>query len=113
MLVSFAGYSADGPGGGASSGQGGSYGGVGTGVTDVSMLYGSIETPDHYGSQGFGATSTSNRGGGYIKVVATESVQIGNQTILTSNNYKLFSHETIITTSLQFTTVIIPRRRNS
>ena len=77
VALSSPGYSADGPGGGSTSGQGGSYGGFGTTVDNGARLYGSIETPDHYGSQGAGASSTTHRGGGYIKIVATESVQIG------------------------------------
>ena len=75
--MSLLGYQTGGAGAGASSGQGGSYGGLGVSVTDNTVLYGSVETPDHYGSQGFGATASSHRGGGYIKVVASEVVQIG------------------------------------
>ena len=71
------GYQSGGPGGGSGSGQGGSYGGLGASVTDNSRLYGSVVTPDHYGSQGAGATATSNRGGGYLKVTASNVVQIG------------------------------------
>lgn len=71
------GYKTGGPGSGTVSGQAGSYGGLGGGVTDASKLYGNVENPNHYGSNGFGATSTSGRGGGYVKIVATQYVQIG------------------------------------
>ena len=71
------GHTSGGPGEGTSSGQGGSYGGLASGVTDPSKLYGSVETPEHYGSNANGATASSGRGGGYIKVVAEDYIQIG------------------------------------
>ena len=73
----YEGYRTGGSGGGSGGGQGGSYGGLGVSVSDNTVLYGNVATPDHYGSEGAGATASTNRGGGYIKIVASDSVQIG------------------------------------
>jgi hypothetical protein len=43
----------------------------------LAKLHGSVDTPTHYGSNGYGATLTSGTGGGYIRIVATEYVSIG------------------------------------
>ena len=63
--------------GGTGEGSAGSYGGLGNGITDVNKLYGSVETPDHYGSNAVGASDSNGRGGGYIKIIASNYVQIG------------------------------------
>lgn len=67
------GPTAGGTGAGTSASQAGSYGGLGAGVTDTSKLYGSVITPDHYGSSG----NSGGRGGGYISIIASEYVVVG------------------------------------
>ena len=50
----------------ASSGNGGSYGGLGGGDTDDKSLYGNISFPTDYGSTGGGSSQNNGEGGGVV-----------------------------------------------
>jgi hypothetical protein len=60
--------------GAASSGQGATHGGRGVGNTKAT--YGSIQSPMTYGSNGNGATSSSGRGGGQLKLVVSNTLTV-------------------------------------
>lgn len=68
------GFKTGGPGAPSSTGQGASHGGKGLGNTKTP--YGNVKTPMAYGSNGPGATATTKRGGGQIKIVTTGSVTV-------------------------------------
>lgn len=63
------GYQSEGPGSASSNSVGGTHGGSG-GSNPVDP-YGSVIMPRTYGSNGFGATSSSKRGGGQVEVQVT------------------------------------------
>lgn len=66
------GYSSGGPGQPSSGSSGASHGGAGRNTADpTSLIYGSIVSPKVYGSNGYGATSSSGTGGGQIELVVT------------------------------------------
>ena len=67
------GYITDGPGGGNSNGEGGSYGGLGALDTVSDHLYGSPQMPVDYGSNGNSASSSGGKGGGQIKILVSGS----------------------------------------
>lgn len=46
-------------------------------MTDASLLYGSVTNPIDFGSNGFGASSGSGEGGGYVKLVVSGNILIG------------------------------------
>lgn len=68
------GYKSGGAGAAASSSQGATYGG--RGVSNTKSTYGSIESPMSYGSNGNGATDSSGRGGGQLKLVITKTLSV-------------------------------------
>ena len=70
-----AGYLTGGPGSPVSSGKMASHGGIGIG--NIKPLYGSIDSPMQYGSNGYAATNSSGRGGGQIKIVADSIIVDG------------------------------------
>lgn len=68
------GYKSGGNGAGASSEQGATHGGRGVGNTK--SAYGSITAPVSYGSNGYGATDSSGRGGAQVKLEVTNTITI-------------------------------------
>ncbi|WAR26297.1 TENX-like protein [Mya arenaria] len=60
--------------GAATSGKGATHGG--SGVSNTLAVYGNIKSPTSYGSNGAGATTSSGRGGGQIKLVVTNTLTI-------------------------------------
>ena len=68
------GYHRTGPGVGAVTGAGGSYGGNGGKVSDTSLLYGDMLRPSDYGSGGYGATTSGGCGGGQVELIVADSL---------------------------------------
>jgi len=69
-----AGFKSGGPGTASSGGQGATHGGRGVG--SMATSYGNIKEPNTYGSNGAGATLTTGRGGGQIKLVVSGALNI-------------------------------------
>ncbi|KAH3880032.1 hypothetical protein DPMN_003944 [Dreissena polymorpha] len=69
-----AGFVSNGPGSPSASGQGATH--AGSGVGNTKSVYGSVSSPITYGSNGFGATTSSGRGGGQIKLSATNTITV-------------------------------------
>ena len=65
------GHMSGGQGAGTASGEGGSHGGLGGNVNVASRLYGDILAPRSYGSSGYGASSSSGRGGGQLELIVS------------------------------------------
>ena len=68
------GYKTGGPGAATSSGMGASHGG--NGLDNTEAPYGNVRQPMTYGSNGQGATSSTKRGGGQIKLDVSNSITI-------------------------------------
>lgn len=68
------GFQFQGPGQANVNGQGATH--AGRGVGNSASVYGSIKSPEDYGSNGYSATSSLGRGGGQIKLVVTDTLSI-------------------------------------
>lgn len=68
------GFKTGGPGSASAAGKGATYGGTGHGNTKAT--YGSIKSPNKYGSNGNGASSSSGRGGGQVKLVVSKTLTV-------------------------------------
>lgn len=68
------GFKTGGPGSAASSSEGATHAGTGHGNTKAT--YGNIMTPNKYGSNGNGASSSSGRGGGQVKLDVSNTLTV-------------------------------------
>lgn len=78
------GYKSGGPGAASTSSQGATYGG--TGHASSKATYGSITGPNKYGSNGNGATSSSGRGGGQIKLSVSNTLTVDGTVDMSADN---------------------------
>ena len=78
------GYKTGGPGAATRSSQGASHGGNGLDNSDAP--YGNVRQPMTYGSNGQGATSSSKRGGGQIKLDVSNSLTIDGEIDVTAQD---------------------------
>ena len=78
------GYKTGGPGAATSSSEGASHGG--NGLDNSEAPYGNVRQPMMYGSNGQGATSSTKRGGGQIKLDVSSSLTIDGEIDMTAQD---------------------------